>query len=103
MSSSDDIQWVKFLVSIVAVSHSELTAKRINQSGTSLWEVQTIAFTMLEEAISRLGSSFSAHIWISTIEVFRKMMDVLASKTVLLDDSVMSRFHQIYISENCKI
>ncbi|XP_062105137.1 uncharacterized protein LOC133816845 isoform X2 [Humulus lupulus] len=93
MSSSDDIQWVKFLVGIVAVSHSELTAKRINQSGTSLWEVQTIAFTMLEEAISRLGSSFSAHIWISTIEVFRKMMDVLASKSVLSEDSVMSRYY----------
>uniref|UniRef100_A0A803QMU6 DUF4042 domain-containing protein n=1 Tax=Cannabis sativa TaxID=3483 RepID=A0A803QMU6_CANSA len=95
MSSSDDIQLVKFLVGIIAVSHSELTAKRmiINQSETSLWEVQTFAFTMLEEAISRLGSSFSAHLWISTIEVFRKMMDVLASKTTLLEDSVKSRYY----------
>ncbi|KAL6349295.1 hypothetical protein AAG906_033951 [Vitis piasezkii] len=59
----------------------------------SLWEVQTIAFTMITAVFSRDGSSFPGDIWQSTIEVLRKVMDALASKSVLVEDNVMSRFY----------
>lgn len=34
-----------------------------------MWEVQTVAFSMLGDAISRVGSSFPADVWKSTVEV----------------------------------
>ncbi|KAL1086588.1 hypothetical protein V6Z11_D08G124900 [Gossypium hirsutum] len=59
----------------------------------SLWEVLTASFTMLGELYSRSGSSFPVDIWQSTIQVFRKMMDLLASKNLVVEDIIMSRFY----------
>ncbi|KAL5551204.1 hypothetical protein UlMin_001380 [Ulmus minor] len=113
-SSSDDIQLVKFLLRIIKSSHAELSCsshfKRSNQRGfsdigkkvpqsTSLWDFQTLAFTMLGETISRVGSSFPADLWKSMMEVFRKVMDVLASTSVLVEDNVMARFYAALL--NC--
>ncbi|KAK9275882.1 hypothetical protein L1049_023156 [Liquidambar formosana] len=104
---SENIQLVKFLLRIVECSHAELlcssysngnqrcgpeVGKRIPRSST-LWEVLTITFTMIGEVFSRLGSSFPVDIWQSTIGVLRKVMDVLASKSLLVEDNVMSRFY----------
>ncbi|XP_059662080.1 uncharacterized protein LOC132308109 isoform X2 [Cornus florida] len=59
----------------------------------SLWEVQTVAFTMIGEVFSRVGSSFPLETWQSTIEVLKKVMDVLASRNLLVEDNVMARFY----------
>lgn len=106
-SLSENVQLVKFLLRIVTCSHAELYSslhltgnqryapeigKRIPRYN-SLWEVQTIAFTMITAVFSRDGSSFPGDIWQSTIEVLRKVMDALASKSVLVEDNVMSRFY----------
>lgn len=84
-SAADEIQLVKFLLRIIESLHSQLSSSSHstrNQSSVpevgkrkpiprhgSLWEVQTVAFTMLGETISRAGSSFPVDIWKSTIEV----------------------------------
>ncbi|GAV75130.1 DUF4042 domain-containing protein [Cephalotus follicularis] len=107
-SLSENIQLVKFLVQIIACCHAEIT--RLHHSGgnqrytaeignripryNGFWEVQTVAFTMLGEAFLRVGSSIPADIWQSTIEVLRKVMDTLASKSLLVEDNVMSRFYE---------
>ncbi|THG16207.1 hypothetical protein TEA_002769 [Camellia sinensis var. sinensis] len=59
----------------------------------SLWEVQTITFTMISEVFSRVGSSLSVDMWQSTIQVLKNMMDVLASKNLLVEDNVMAKFY----------
>ncbi|EXC28324.1 hypothetical protein L484_011828 [Morus notabilis] len=83
-SPSDDIQLVEFLLQVISRAHSHL----------SLWEIQTICLTLLSQTISRLGSQhFPSQLWISTVEVFRKVMDVLASNSILLQDNVMTRFY----------
>lgn len=79
----DNIQLVKFLLRIVDCSRAHLisssytsanqrsaaaTGKRLPKY-SSLWEVQTVAFTMLGESFERVGSSFPADVWQSTIEV----------------------------------
>ncbi|KAK9145952.1 hypothetical protein Sjap_005855 [Stephania japonica] len=64
------------------------TAKRHN-----LWECQTSAFVMLGELLSKLGTSMSGEIWQSTLEVLRKILDALATKNLLVEDSIMSRFY----------
>lgn len=108
-SAADEIQLVKFLLRIIESLHSQLSSSSHsirNQSSVpevgkrkpiprhgSLWEVQTFAFTMLGETISRAGSSFPVDIWKSTIEVLRKVMDALAAHSLLEEDSVMSRFY----------
>ncbi|PON93043.1 Armadillo-type fold containing protein [Trema orientale] len=108
-STSDDVHLLKFLLHIIASSHPDLissshtistAAQRVfSETGTritppeSFWELQTIAFMMLAETISRVGPSFAADIWKSTIEVIRKMMDVLASKNMLVEDNVMTRYY----------
>ncbi|KAI8026048.1 NPC intracellular cholesterol transporter 1 [Camellia lanceoleosa] len=59
----------------------------------SLWEVQTITFTMVSEVFSRVGSSLSVDMWQSTIQGLKNVMDVLASKTLLVEDNVMAKFY----------
>ncbi|XVE64543.1 hypothetical protein DITRI_Ditri07aG0108700 [Diplodiscus trichospermus] len=106
-SLPDDIQLVNFLIQVIARSQAGLISlyhpggnqkssiemgKKLLRYG-SLWEVQTVAFTMLGEVYSRTGSSFPVDLWQSTIKVLRKMMDLLASKNLIVDDIVMSRFY----------
>ncbi|XP_017973347.1 PREDICTED: HEAT repeat-containing protein 6 isoform X1 [Theobroma cacao] len=106
-SLSDDIQLVNFLLHIIARSHVDLISlyrpsgnqksaiemgKKSPRYG-SLWEVQTTTFTMLGEVYSRTGSSFPVDTWQSTIQILRKMMDSLASKNLVVEDIVMSRFY----------
>ncbi|CAM8995952.1 unnamed protein product [Rhodiola kirilowii] len=60
----------------------------------SLWEVKTRACTMIGEVFSRVGSSSITYdIWQPTLEVLRKLMDGFTSKTLLVEDPVMSRFY----------
>ncbi|GAB4836174.1 hypothetical protein Ancab_001087 [Ancistrocladus abbreviatus] len=105
-SLSENIHLVKFLLHIIiychAKSHSsayscgDQTCKAdstIRIFDSSLWKVQTTAFTMIGEAFSRVGPSFPMEIWQSVIEVLRKVMDALASKTLLVEDTVLSRFY----------
>ncbi|XP_048422620.1 uncharacterized protein LOC103941883 isoform X2 [Pyrus x bretschneideri] len=108
-SMAEEVLLVKFLLRIIESSHAELSSFLnliLNQSSVlevgkrmpvprygSLWEIQTLAFTMVGEAISRVGSSFPLDIWRSTIEVFRKVMDGLVAKSQLMEDAFMSRFN----------
>ncbi|XP_021274684.1 uncharacterized protein LOC110409597 isoform X2 [Herrania umbratica] len=104
---SDDIQLVNFLLHIIARSHVDLISlyrpsgnqksaiemgKKSPRYG-SLWDVQATTFTMLGEVYSRTGSSFPVSTWQSTIQILRKMMDSLASKNLVVEDIVMSRFY----------
>ncbi|KAH1107431.1 hypothetical protein J1N35_011199 [Gossypium stocksii] len=106
-SLPDDIQLVNVLLHIIARSHTDLISlysssrnqksaiemgKKL-QRNCSLWEVLTASFTMLGELYSRSCSSFPVDIWQSTIQVFRKMMDLLASKNLVVEDIIMSRFY----------
>ncbi|XP_059442070.1 uncharacterized protein LOC132174428 [Corylus avellana] len=106
-SPSEDIQLVKFLLRIIVSSHSELIcsshsirnqkcAAEMGKRGPrycSLWEVQTVTFSMLGETVTRDGSSIPDDVWKSMIEVLRRVMDFLASKSLLVEDNVMSRFY----------
>ncbi|CAK9149775.1 unnamed protein product [Ilex paraguariensis] len=58
-----------------------------------LWDVQTTAFTMIGEVLSRVGSPTPVDIWQSTFEILKRIMDALASKAQLVEDNVMSRFY----------
>ncbi|XP_022762478.1 uncharacterized protein LOC111308416 [Durio zibethinus] len=104
-SLSDDIQLVNFLIHVNARSHLDLISlyrpsgyqksavemgKKLPRYG-SVWEVQTVAFTILGEVYSRTGSSFPVDMWQSTIQVLRKVMDLLASKNLVVEDIVMLR------------
>ncbi|XP_050377176.1 uncharacterized protein LOC126794486 [Argentina anserina] len=108
-STGDEIQLVKFLLRVIESCHLELSSfshsirsqssasevgkrKPMPRYG-SLWEVQTLAFNMLGEAISRAGSLFPVDVWKASFEVFRKVMDVLAAKSLVVEDTVMSRFY----------
>lgn len=82
-SPPEDINLVKFLLRIIVSSHSELICsyhsirnqKFATEMGKrvprycSLWEVQTVAFSMLGETVSRDGSSIPVDVWKSMIEV----------------------------------
>ncbi|XP_022634520.1 HEAT repeat-containing protein 6 isoform X4 [Vigna radiata var. radiata] len=102
---SEDIILVKFLLDVIDCSHGvpfwmphsicKEKSTGINMrfsTERSSSELQTVAFEMLGEAISRAGSSFPVDIWRSILEVFRKTMDVLALKPPVVEDSAMSSF-----------
>lgn len=74
---------MKFLLRIIVSSHSELICsshsirnqkcaaemgKRVPRY-CSLWEVQTVTFSMLGETVTRDGSSIPDDVWKSMIEV----------------------------------
>ncbi|KAK7308357.1 hypothetical protein VNO77_41959 [Canavalia gladiata] len=107
---SEDTILVKFLLDVIVSSHdvscwmphsmSREKFPGINMrfsTERSSSELQTLAFEMLGEAISRAGSSFPVDIWRSILEVFRKTMDVLALKTPIVEDIVMSRFYESFL------
>ncbi|XP_040872514.1 HEAT repeat-containing protein 6 isoform X3 [Glycine max] len=107
---SEDTILVKFLLDVIVCSHgvscwmlrsickekSTAISMRFPTERSSS-ELQTVAFEMLGEAISRAGPSFPVDIWRSILEVFRKTMDVLALKTPVVEDSVMSRFYESFL------
>ncbi|KAH9718802.1 DUF4042 domain-containing protein [Citrus sinensis] len=107
------VHLVKFVLHALGCSHAEFvclynssaTQRSTAESGkrlhrySSLWEVLALSFTMLGEAFSRAGSSLPVDIWQSTIEVLRKVIDVIASKSVLGEDSILSRFYSSLL--NC--
>lgn len=78
-STADEFQLVKFLLRIIESSHAELSSSShsirsqssVLEAGKRMpvWENQTLAFTMLGETISRVGSSLPVDIWRSMIEV----------------------------------
>lgn len=124
-SVSDNITLLNFLLHISSRSHTQLISfcrSNRNQSSisevcktssrySSLWEVQTTVFTMLGDSFSRAGSFFPVEVWQSTMEVLRKMIDILASKNLIVEDSIMSRFyasllhclHLVLVDPKCSI
>ncbi|OVA09399.1 HEAT [Macleaya cordata] len=72
--------------------HTADTGSKISKC-ENLWEVQTVAFAMIGDALTRTGSSVSVEIWQLTLEVLRKVMDALAAKNLLVEDNIMSRFY----------
>ncbi|KAK7260708.1 hypothetical protein RIF29_26977 [Crotalaria pallida] len=107
---SEDALLVKFLLDVIVSSHAascwmprsicKEKSTKINMgfsTESNSIELQTIAFEMLGEQISRAGSSFSVDIWRSIIEVVRKTMDVLALKSPVVEDNVMSRFYESFL------
>ncbi|MCL7044928.1 hypothetical protein MKW94_005147 [Papaver nudicaule] len=107
-SLPENTQLIKLLLQAVACLHAELlsspysngtqryyvadTGNKISKSENP-WEVQTMAFVMIEEVHTRMGSPVSVEIWRLTLEVLRKVMDALAAKSSLVEDGVMSRFY----------
>ncbi|XP_073159356.1 uncharacterized protein [Henckelia pumila] len=58
-----------------------------------MWETLTVAFMMVDKVHSGVGSSLSANIWQSIIEVLSKVMDILASKSFLVEDKIVAKFY----------
>ncbi|KAF9603761.1 hypothetical protein IFM89_037847 [Coptis chinensis] len=84
-------QLLHLLVHVVAII-SNVPSSTLNNT-IHLWDYQTIAFNMIADTVSTIGSSLSPQSWHSTLEVLRKVMDAMVSKTLLVQDSVMSRFY----------
>ncbi|KAL2539022.1 ARM repeat superfamily protein [Forsythia ovata] len=96
---SENEQLLNFLLQVVTCFHGEsiysscLSDNHKVFEYNNVLEVQTIAFTMIGEVYSRVSSSLSVRIWQSSIEVLSKVMDILASKTLLVEDNIMATFY----------
>ncbi|CAA2966828.1 HEAT repeat-containing 6 isoform X1 [Olea europaea subsp. europaea] len=95
---SETEQLLNFLLQVVTCFHEEsiyssCLSDNYKAFGYNVLEVQTIAFTMIGEVYSRVRSSLPFQIWRSSIEVLSKIMDVLASKTILVEDTIMATFY----------
>lgn len=80
---AEDIQLSKFLLSVIAGSQSAIfpSSNSIIRHGctaevvksvpkcNSLWDVQAVAFDLLSQAITSLGSYLPVDVWKSTIQV----------------------------------
>ncbi|WZZ25834.1 hypothetical protein YC2023_009235 [Brassica napus] len=99
-SHPENIHLVKFVLRIIPFLHHDLVASYgcSNQEPTgkkllSLWDAMALAFDMFGGAFSVSGSLFPNDVCQSTLEVLRKVMDVLASKGQLVEDRSMWRFY----------
>ncbi|XP_072966428.1 uncharacterized protein [Typha angustifolia] len=106
-SLSESVQLVRALLSVVSCLHAELlylhqsngsdisghsTGIR-NMKYSNLWDMQTFAFTLIGDVLSRTGSSIPGDLWQSIADVLRKVMDFLSSKNLFIENNVMSRFY----------
>ncbi|GER28444.1 ARM repeat superfamily protein [Striga asiatica] len=89
---SENEQLLAFLLQVVGHFHGESIYDKHVARGV-VCEVLTTAFAMIGEAYSRLGSSLPVDAWQSTIEVLRKVMDIVASKIHLLEDNNIAMFY----------
>ncbi|XP_039123286.1 HEAT repeat-containing protein 6 isoform X1 [Dioscorea cayenensis subsp. rotundata] len=106
-SLSDNTELVGIVLCLISCLHTELLTihqsnfslspatdiRVVYSTSKSLWEMQTIAYVLTGEALSKLGSSISANLWHCVLEGLRKAMDFLASKNLIIEDYVMSRFY----------
>ncbi|KAG6418405.1 hypothetical protein SASPL_120609 [Salvia splendens] len=96
-SLSENGQLLNFVLEVVACfqggsKHSTYFSDNYSIS-RGVCEVLTIAFAMIGEAYSRVGASLPVEIWKSTIVVLRKVMDILASKGLLMEDNTVATFY----------
>ncbi|CAH9068676.1 unnamed protein product [Cuscuta europaea] len=69
------------------------SSDKILSRNASVWEVQIVAFSMIGDVYSRVGSCLPVDVWESTIGVVRSSLDLLASKGTLVEDNVMAMFY----------
>lgn len=80
--STDGEKLVNFLLQIISYLQSEISSPHANfnqqyvtdcvtrvPKGSSVWEIQTVVFSMLGDILSKMGSSISRDSWLSLIEV----------------------------------
>lgn len=97
--SSGNKEMLEFLHIVVACFQMESlyssysSGNRKVSKNLCVWEVVNTAFTTIGEVYSKVGQSLQVDIWQSTIEVLRHVMDFLASKGPLAEDSVMATFY----------
>ncbi|KAH6806622.1 hypothetical protein C2S51_031453 [Perilla frutescens var. frutescens] len=96
-SLSENGQLLHFVLEVIEyfqgdLKHSTYFVDNYSVSG-GVCEVLTTAFAMIGEVYSRVGASLPVEIWKSTIEALRKVMDILASKSLLLEDNTVAMFY----------
>eukprot|EP00252_Welwitschia_mirabilis_P002109 TRINITY_DN12027_c0_g1_i1.p1 TRINITY_DN12027_c0_g1~~TRINITY_DN12027_c0_g1_i1.p1 ORF type:complete len:405 (+),score=65.71 TRINITY_DN12027_c0_g1_i1:90-1304(+) len=60
-------------------------------------ELQTLAFVAMSNIFFRNGSAVSSDSWRLITEALRKIMDILASKSILEEDRIMSRYYAAFL------
>ncbi|KAL3830375.1 hypothetical protein ACJIZ3_019177 [Penstemon smallii] len=96
---SENVQLLSFLLQVVGCFQGEstyssyLSDNYIVSGYNSVWEVLTVAFIMIGEVYSRVGSSLPVDAWQSTIEVLRKVVDILTSKGLDMEDGFIAKFY----------
>ncbi|KAK4433593.1 HEAT repeat-containing protein 6 [Sesamum alatum] len=95
-SLSENQQLLNFVLQVVGCfQRDSIYSDYLSDQQTlseGLWEVLIVAFGMIGEVYSRVGSSLPFDIWQSTIEVLRKVMDIWASRS-LLEENIICRFY----------
>ncbi|PHU28230.1 hypothetical protein BC332_00323 [Capsicum chinense] len=96
---AEHTQLLNFLLRIVSSLQQEAgnlsnsRGKKKLSGYDSLWEVETVAFTVIGELYSRFGSSFPVDTWQSTIEILRNILETVASKGLVKEDGATARFY----------
>ncbi|ESQ53046.1 hypothetical protein EUTSA_v10024269mg [Eutrema salsugineum] len=111
-SHQENIHLVNFLLRIIPLLHQDLVAsygfsnhdptldlgKKLPEQSGSLWDAMALAFDMFGGAFSVSESFFPSDVSQSSLEVLRKVMDVLASKGQLVEDRSMWRYVSSFIA-----
>ncbi|XP_057781200.1 uncharacterized protein LOC130999628 isoform X4 [Salvia miltiorrhiza] len=96
-SLSENGQLLNFVLEVVEYFHGDLKHSTYLSDNCSISrgvrEVLTIAFAMIGEVYSRVGASLPVEIWKSTVVALRKVMDIMASKGLLLEDNTVATFY----------
>ncbi|EEC82913.1 hypothetical protein OsI_27830 [Oryza sativa Indica Group] len=110
-SLPENAHLLRVLISIVSCLQSELnltdkpngagfsshTFGPINNKNPNIWDMEISAFSMIEDALSKIASSLSEDLWQSIVEVLRKVMDFLTARNFIIESSTMSRFYTSFL------
>uniref|UniRef100_A0A0E0EHY5 DUF4042 domain-containing protein n=1 Tax=Oryza meridionalis TaxID=40149 RepID=A0A0E0EHY5_9ORYZ len=110
-SLPENAHLLRVLISIVSCLQSELnltdkpngdgfsshTFGPINNKNPNIWDMEISAFSMIEDALSKIASGLSEDLWQSIVEVLRKVMDFLTARNFIIENSTMSRFYTSFL------
>ncbi|KAL6857022.1 hypothetical protein ACP4OV_018404 [Aristida adscensionis] len=65
----------------------------MNNKNSNIWDMKISAFSIVEDILCKSASSMSEDLWLSVIEVLRKVMDFVTARNNVTESSVMSRFY----------
>ncbi|XP_047072572.1 uncharacterized protein LOC124681793 [Lolium rigidum] len=110
-SLTENSHVLRVLILIISCLQAELNmTDKSNGPGTSsyipgstsnknsnTWDMKISAFSMVEDILCKIASTISEDLWLSVVELLRKVIDFVTARNLIIESSIMSRFYTSFL------